>query len=95
MLIGVLVGWLDRMAAARLYAGNPRGFLLWWLPGIGLLQVGGSLVDAVGSASAGVVIAVLIMRFQSSGRVHRREARAAQAAYAADIPRLSARRSEP
>lgn len=95
MLMGVLVGWLDRMAASRLYAGDPRGFLIWWLPGIGLLQVGGSLVDAVGSASAGVVIAVLIMRFQTTGRANRRAALQAQAAYAAAIPRLRARRSEP
>jgi hypothetical protein len=92
--MGVLVGCLDRMAASRLYAGDPRGFLLWWLPGIGLLQVGGSLVDAAGSASAGVVIAVLIMKFQSSGRA-RRAALQAQPAYASEIPRLNARRSEP
>jgi hypothetical protein len=83
------------MAASRLYAGDPRSFLIWWLPGIGLLQVGGSLVDAVGSASAGVVIAVLIMKFQSPGRAHRRAALEAQAVYGAELPRLNARRSEP
>lgn len=62
--MGVLVGWVDRAAAARLYHGNTRGFVLWWLPGLSLLQVGGSLVEAVGSAGAGLVIGLAIYRFQ-------------------------------
>lgn len=61
-LIGFVVGWVDRRAAAHMYAGDWRGFTLWWLPGISLLQVGGSLFETVSAAGASLVFAILLQR---------------------------------
>jgi hypothetical protein len=64
MLIGVLVAWTDRSAIARLHDGDWAGFTVWWLPGLSLLQVQGSLVDAVSSGGAAFVVALLIQRYR-------------------------------
>ena len=45
--------------------GTGHGFVLWFLPGISLLQVGGSLVDVTGSAVASVFVAVLANAYLS------------------------------
>lgn len=63
ILIGTLVGWIDVNAILGLRQGGWQTFTMWWLPGIALLQVQGSLVDAVSSAGASVVVALLIQRF--------------------------------
>jgi hypothetical protein len=60
LAMGTLVGWIDYKAAVRIHHGDARGFVLWWLPGLSLLQVGGSLVEAVGSAGAGLIIGLAI-----------------------------------
>jgi hypothetical protein len=64
IFIGVVIGWIDRSAIARLHRGDWPGFTLWWLPGISLLQVQGSLVDAVSSAGASLIVAALIQRYR-------------------------------
>ena len=58
-LMGVLVTTLDVAAAERLAVHDLQGFVLWFLPGISLLQVGGSLVEVTGSAVASAIVAVL------------------------------------
>jgi len=60
LLLGVLIGWIDRHAAAAIYTGDITKFVLWWLPGLSLLQVGGSLVEAVGGGATGLVIGLAI-----------------------------------
>jgi hypothetical protein len=60
MLMGVLVTILDVAAAERLAVQDLHGFVLWFLPGISLLQVGGSLVEVTGSAAASAFVAVLV-----------------------------------
>lgn len=62
--IGAAVGLIDRAAAARLSRGDGAGFVLYWLPGLSLLQVGGSLVEAVSSCAAGLVIGVAVYSFE-------------------------------
>jgi hypothetical protein len=59
LLMGVLVTTLDLAAAERLAVHDLHGFVLWFLPGISLLQVGGSLVEVTGSAAASVFVAVI------------------------------------
>ena len=41
-------------ALAHLRAGNWSSFAIWYLPALSLLQVGGSLVEAVSGAGAGL-----------------------------------------
>lgn len=60
ILMGITIGWVDRMAAVHLYEGDWPGFILFWLPALSLLQVGGSLVETVSGAGAGLIVAVLV-----------------------------------
>jgi hypothetical protein len=64
--LGVLIAWIDHRAIRDLLLGNWSGFVLWWLPGLSLLQVGGSLVEAVSGAAAGLVVALLLNHFGPS-----------------------------
>jgi hypothetical protein len=66
--LGVLIGWLDRQAIARLRRGDWSNFAVWWLPGLSLLQVGGSLVEAVSGAAAALVVALLIRQYSAGKR---------------------------
>ena len=61
--MGVLVTTLDVAAAERLALNNLHGFVLWFLPGISLLQVGGSLVEMTVSAVAGIAVAFLTNKY--------------------------------
>ncbi len=65
-LLGALVSAVDRIAAARLYVGDGAGFVAYWLPGLSLLQVGGSLVEAVSSAGAGIAIGLVVYWYARS-----------------------------
>jgi hypothetical protein len=61
--LGLFLSVLDIAASQRLAAHNVQSFVLWFLPGISLLQVGGSLVEVTSSAAASVVVAVLVNRY--------------------------------
>ncbi len=77
LLMGVVITTLDWQAGARLARGDLQGFVLWFLPGIALLQVGGQLVELTASAAASVLVALAVNRYlDGSGR--REAARLAQ-----------------
>ena len=59
-LIGLVVSWIDRNAAEHLWRGDWPGFVLWWLPGLSLLQVGGSFVEAASGVCTALAFALLI-----------------------------------
>ena len=63
MFMGILVTTLDLAAAERLAVNDLHGFVLWFLPGISLLQVGGSLVEATVSAVASITVAFLANKY--------------------------------
>lgn len=67
LLMGVLVTALDWQAAERLARSDLQGFVLWFLPGIALLQVGGQLVELTASAAASLIVAVLVNRYLEKG----------------------------
>ena len=58
LLLGWLIGWLDRRAAMALGAADPSRAMLYFLPGIALIQPNGSLVEVVGGAFAALLAAV-------------------------------------
>jgi hypothetical protein len=62
VLLGTLVGAIDNAAGGRLWAGDMRGFLIIFLPGLSLLQVGGSVMELTSSAAAAVLAALLVNR---------------------------------
>jgi hypothetical protein len=78
LIMGVVVTALDLQAAERLACSDLHGFLLWYLPGIALLQVGGQLVELTASAAGSLVAVLLVNRFL--GRMQFRVPRRAQGA---------------
>ena len=64
ILFGAILTVIDAYCVAHLRAGHFSTFALWYLPSLSLLQVGGSLVEAVSGAGAGLVIGLLIHRYR-------------------------------
>jgi uncharacterized membrane protein (DUF106 family) len=67
LIIGVIIGVIDRFASARLVEGDWQGFTIWILPGLGFLQVGGSLVEVTSTAGASLMLALFINKVIFSG----------------------------
>lgn len=63
LVLGAGLTWIDRAAFDRLRRGDANGFLLWYLPGLSLLQVGGSFMEVTSTAAAGFLVAVALNRF--------------------------------
>ena len=59
LLFGIGLAAIDRAAATRVRSGDWSRFVMFYLPALSLLQVGGSLVEAVSGASGGLVIAFI------------------------------------
>ena len=60
LIIGIVLGLLDRVAYEKLMSGDWQGFLVPFLAGIACLQVGGSLVDLTASVGASILVAIAI-----------------------------------
>jgi hypothetical protein len=65
LVLGIIVTLFDTFAAACLNASNYSGFLLWYLPGLSLLQVGGQLVEITASAAGSLIVALLVNKYLS------------------------------
>ncbi len=63
LVMGALVGLIDEAAGERMFAGEWSSFILWFLPGITFLQVGGQLVEVTSSAAAALILAIIFKRF--------------------------------
>lgn len=85
IIMGVVITALDWQAAERLARSDLRGFVLYFLPGVALLQVGGQLVELTASAAASLIVAFLVNRYLD--RLHARPA-ISQSPYAPPLPRL-------
>ena len=84
LVLGIIIGMLDKFAAMRLKEGDWQGFALWFLPGLGLLQVGGSLGEMTSTAGASFAAALIINRVML-GRLKGKVAKAPEMA-SADAP---------
>jgi hypothetical protein len=62
VIIGAVTVYVDRAAAMWLHRGDISRFALWFMPGMSLLQVGGSFVEMTSSAAASVVVVLLLDR---------------------------------
>lgn len=71
-VLGVVIAIVDAFAAQRLANGDLHGFVLLYLPGISLLQVGGSLMEMTTSAAASIFVAFLANKYLK--RLRRNEA---------------------
>lgn len=68
LVLGTLLAAIDQSAARRLRSGDWTGFTLRYLPGYALLNAGGSLVEMVSSAGAGIVLAVAIRNLRGAAQ---------------------------
>jgi hypothetical protein len=68
VVIGVVLAYVDAQAARYRDTGDWHRFTLWFLPGLSLLQLGGSLVEVTSSAAAAIAVAVLLNRFAPAAR---------------------------
>jgi hypothetical protein len=62
LAFGTVVRIFDIVAGKKLVSGNWVGFVSWFLPGLGLIQPGGSLVEVVSSTSASIVLVCILNR---------------------------------
>ena len=62
LIIGAVTVFVDASASVWLHRGEAGRFALWFLPGLSLLQVGGSFVEMTSSAGAALVIGLLLIR---------------------------------
>ena len=82
VIVGVIIAWLDRRAVLSLAQGDWAHFVFWWLPGLSLLQVGGSFFEALSGAASALVVVLVIGRFRPA-RLRKPKA-GAPAAFAAE-----------
>jgi hypothetical protein len=59
LILGAIVTVLDLQASERLGSGDLHGFVMWYLPGLSFLQVGGSFIEVTSSAAASIFVAFL------------------------------------
>jgi hypothetical protein len=71
VILGTIIGLIDGAAGQRLLAGDLRGFVAWFLPGLSFLQVGGSIVELTSSVAAASLAAWLVNRLLRSGHAQR------------------------
>lgn len=57
LLVGVLLTVADTVAGIKLRGGDFLSFAKWYLPGLGLLNIGGSLVEVSATVGASIVVA--------------------------------------
>ena len=63
LIFGTVLTIIDISAGIRLYSGNWYGFATWFIPGLGMLQPGGSLVEVVASVASSVVLVFILNKF--------------------------------
>jgi hypothetical protein len=70
--VGVFIGFLilstcialfDTAAGFALQRGDWAKFCYWFLPGISLVEVSGSMVEVISSAMAGLLLALVINKY--------------------------------
>lgn len=63
IILGSLLAILDEVASVNLRKGDWERFALWYVPGLGLLQVGNTLLNLTVVAGSGLVTMVLVNKF--------------------------------
>jgi hypothetical protein len=60
---GIIVAVVDSAAGRCLFRGDWQGFIVWFLPGLALFGVGGSLVEVTSSAGAAFLTAMGVNKY--------------------------------
>jgi len=75
LFIGFILALIDRRAGECFANNDWLNFACWYLPGVAIMQIGGSLVEVTASAGASLAVSMLVKYFvlrgwQGSGRKH-------------------------
>ncbi len=62
-ILGIIVTSLDILATERLVNFDLNGFVLFYLPGLAFLQVGGQFVEVTASAAGALIVGLLVNRY--------------------------------
>ena len=62
LIIGLVLSSVDQIAHDFIVRADAGHFLIWYLPGLAILQVGGSFAEVTSSATAGILMAVGLNR---------------------------------
>src|SRR5262249_49683660 len=62
IILGILLGVVDRTASRHLRAGSAKRFLLWFVPGQSLLLVGGNFAEMTAAAAGCVIFCLLVTK---------------------------------
>ena len=89
MLIGAVLTWIDLSALDRLRVGDANGFLIWYLPGLSVLQVGGSFMAVTSTAGAGLVVATCSTKRPATCAIATKEQAPTQEPVPAESPERS------
>lgn len=63
LLLGTAIGIADVTAGRYLQEGDWRGFCTWYLPGLALIDVAGSLAEVIPSTAAGFLTSWLVHKY--------------------------------
>ena len=69
VVIGALIALVDRRSASYLAQGDIRNFTLWYMPGLSLLQIGGSLSEVTATAAASWALVHVVSKFAGGNRL--------------------------
>lgn len=65
IVLGLVIGLVDMMAGRHLHDGRAKHFILWFVSGQSLLQVGGNFAELTAAAAGYAVLCVVVNRFLS------------------------------
>lgn len=74
LVLGLVINFFDETAGRALYRGDWQRCILWYMPGLGLLQAGGSLVEVTSTTLSSFLFCWFVNRFVLSkyaGRIQR------------------------
>lgn len=63
LILGTFLAIIDSAASQKLLKGDWQGFAYFYLPGLSLIEVGGSLVETASSAAASLLTVYLVNRY--------------------------------
>jgi len=88
LAVGWMIGTVDRRSAFYLARGDVPSFTLWYMPGLSLLQIGGSFAEVTATAAASWALVRIVSKFAKNLQVSNVD-------YAADEPEPLDSRVEP
>ncbi|QSJ15285.1 hypothetical protein JYQ62_26010 [Nostoc sp. UHCC 0702] len=63
LFLGTLLRYIDIVAGKKLISGNWEGFISWFLPGLNLINPGGSIAEIVGAVLGSIIMLYLLDKF--------------------------------